>query len=152
MPGRVSAWVKLHKRCGKLPFEELFERAIRYGRDGFLVSPTIARQWAKQVPELKSQPGFADAFLPDGRAPKPGERFRFPAQANMLQHIAATKGEAFYRGELAEKIAALAKQHGGAMRADDLAAHKSDWVDPRPSTTAATRCTRSRRTARASPR
>ena len=69
VPGAVSAWVELHKRFGKLPFEKLFERAIQYGREGFLVSPTIAGQWAKQVAELKSQPGYAEAFMPNGRAP-----------------------------------------------------------------------------------
>ena len=63
VPGCVSAWRVLSERFGKLPFEKLFESAIRYGREGFLVSPTIAGQWEKQVPELKSQPGFADAFL-----------------------------------------------------------------------------------------
>jgi len=129
VPGCVSAWVEMHKRWGKLPFEKLFERAIRYGREGFLVSPTIAGQWEKQVPELKSQPGFSQYFLPDGRPPRPGERFKFPEHAHVLERIAATKGEAFYRGELAEKLEAHAKKHGGAMRAADMAAHKSDWVD-----------------------
>jgi len=128
VPGCVSAWVELHAKFGRLPFERLFERAIRYGRDGFLVSPTIAGQWAKQVPELKSQPGFADAFLPDGNPPKAGQRFRFPQHADALEQIAGTRGEAFYRGALAEKIEAHAKQHGGAMRVPDLAAHKNDWV------------------------
>jgi len=130
VPGCVSAWVEMHRRWGKLPFEKLFERAIHYGREGFLVSPTIAGQWEKQVPELKSQPGFADAFLPDGRPPKPGQRFKFPAHAKALEMIASTKGDAFYRGELAEKIEAHAKKHGGAMRVADLAAHKSDWIEP----------------------
>src|SRR5919109_72988 len=68
VPGCVSAWVEMHKRWGRLPFEKLFERAIEYGRKGFLVSPTIAGQWEKQVPELKEQPGFAQAFMPGGRA------------------------------------------------------------------------------------
>src|SRR5688572_29593536 len=129
VPGCVSAWVEMHKRWGKLPFEKLFEKAIQYGRDGFLVSPTIAGQWAKQVSELKNQPGFADYFLPDGRPPSPGERFKFPAHARVLEQIASTKGEAFYRGEFAEKLEAHAKKHDAAMRASDLAAHKSDWVD-----------------------
>jgi gamma-glutamyltranspeptidase/glutathione hydrolase len=130
VPGCVSAWVELHQRFGKLPFEKLFEAAIRYGREGFLVSPTIAGQWHNQVNELKVQPGFAEAFMPQGRAPKPGEVFRWERHAAALERIAATKGEAFYRGELAEKIEAHARQHGGAMRAADLAAHKSDWVKP----------------------
>jgi len=130
VPGCVSAWLELHRKFGKLPFEKLFERAIRYAREGFLVSPTIAGQWEKQVPELKAQPGFAEAFMPGGRAPRPGERFRFPEHAEALEQIARSRGEAFYRGALAEKIEAHAKEHGGAMRAADLAAHRPDWVAP----------------------
>ena len=130
VPGCVSAWTELHARFGKLPFERLFERAIRYAREGYLVSPTIAAQWDKQVPELKAQPGFAQAFMPEGRAPRPGERFRFPSAGDVLEQIARTKGEAFYRGDIAGKIEAHARKHGGAMTAADLAKHKSDWVAP----------------------
>ena len=128
VPGAVSAWAELHAKFGKLPFETLFEPAIYYGRNGFLVSPTIAEQWAAQVPLFKDQPGFADAFLPAGRAPKPGELFRFPDHAATLEQIAATNGEAFYRGELAAKIEANASANGGAMRTSDLAGHRADWV------------------------
>ena len=128
VPGAVSAWAELHGKFGKLPFERLFERAMRYGRDGFLVSPTIAGQWAAQVSELKSQPGFADAFLPGGRAPLPGEKFRFPEHAATLETIAETAGEAFYRGELAYAMEKHSTANGGAMRATDLAAHRADWV------------------------
>jgi gamma-glutamyltranspeptidase / glutathione hydrolase len=130
VPGCVSAWVELHGRFGRLPFEKLFERAIQYGREGFLVSPTIAGQWDKQVPELKSQPGFAEAFMPNGHAPRAGEKFTWKAHADVLEQIARTKGEAFYRGAIAEKIEAHARQHGGAMRASDLAAHTPDRVTP----------------------
>jgi gamma-glutamyltranspeptidase / glutathione hydrolase len=130
VPGCVSAWRTLSERFGKLPFEKLFERAIDYGRNGFLVSPTIAGQWAKQVPELKAQPGFAEAFMPGGRAPVPGELFRFPDHAATLEKIAATKGEAFYRGELAEKIETHSKRQDGVMRVSDLAAHVCDWITP----------------------
>src|SRR5438445_7530756 len=93
VPDCVSAWVELHAKFGRLPFERLFERAMRYGREGFLVSPTIAGQWAKQVPELKDQPGFADAFLPGGRPPRAGQRFTFPKHADTLEQIARTRGE-----------------------------------------------------------
>ena len=130
VPGCVSAWIELHAKFGRLPFKKLFEAAIGYGREGFLVSPTIAGQWEKQVPELKDQPGFAQAFLPDGRPPLPGQRFKFRKHADALERIAATRGKAFYRGELADKLEAHAKKHGGALRAADLAAHKSDWVKP----------------------
>ncbi len=127
VPGCVSAWVELSKRFGKLPFEKLFEPAIGYAADGFPVSPFVAERWDPQVPELRHQPGFAAAFLPGGRAPRAGEIFRFPDQAKTLEKIAATKGEAFYRGELAEKIEAHAIANGGAMTREDLAAHTNDW-------------------------
>ena len=128
VPGAVSAWVELHAKFGKLPFERLFEPAISYGRNGYLVSPTIAEQWAGQVPLFKTQPGFAQAFLPAGRAPKPGELFTLPVHAATLEKIAATNGEAFYRGELAAQLEAHATANGGVMRASDLEAHRADWV------------------------
>ena len=128
VPGAVSAWVELHAKFGKLPFERLFEPAISYGRNGYLVSPTIAEQWAGQVPLFKTQPGFAQAFLPAGRAPKPGELFTLPDHAATLEKIAATNGEAFYRGELAAQLEAHATANGGVMRASDLEAHRADWV------------------------
>ncbi|QNI08695.1 gamma-glutamyltransferase family protein [Mycobacterium kubicae] len=128
VPGAVSAWAELHAEFGKLPFERLFAPAIGYGRNGFLVSPTVAEQWAAQVPLFAGQPGFAAAFLPDGRAPQPGQLFRFPDHAATLEEIADTNGEVFYRGHLAEKLAAHAAAHGGVMRTDDLAAHRADWV------------------------
>src|SRR6266496_1995998 len=128
VPGCVSAWAELSKRFGKLPAAKLFEPAIGYAADGFPVSPFVAERWGPQVPELRGQPGFAEAFLPGGRAPPAGEIFRFPDQAKTLEKIAATKGEAFYRGEIAEKIAAHAIANGGAMTRADLAAHTNDWV------------------------
>jgi gamma-glutamyltranspeptidase/glutathione hydrolase len=128
VPGAVSAWVELHAKFGKLPFEQLFDRAICYGRDGFLVSPTVAAQWAAQANALKTQPGFVEAFLPDGRAPRAGERFQLPDHAATLEKIAATRGEAFYRGELATKMARHAAANDGAMQTTDLAAHQADWV------------------------
>ncbi|KLO29844.1 gamma-glutamyltransferase family protein [Mycobacterium haemophilum] len=128
VPGAVSAWVELHAKFGKLPFERLFEPAISYGHNGFLVSPTVAEQWAAQVPLFEAQPGFAEAFLPAGRAPKPGELFAFSEQAVTLELIGATNGDAFYRGELAARLEAHATANGGVMRASDLAAHRADWV------------------------
>jgi gamma-glutamyltranspeptidase/glutathione hydrolase len=130
VPGTVSGWRAIWEKFGSLPFEDLFEPAIRYARDGYMVSPTVHRQWQKQVPELNGQPGYREAFAPNGRAPLPGERFRCPGQAATLESIARTKGESFYRGELAAAIAAHARNTGGLMTEADLAAHTADWVQP----------------------
>jgi gamma-glutamyltranspeptidase / glutathione hydrolase len=128
VPGCVSAWVALSEKFGKLPFEKLFESAIHYARDGFLVSPITAASWQSQAEHFKKFPEFADKFTPQGRAPKAGEVFRFEDQARTLERIASTKGEAFYKGDLAEKMVADAKRHNALMREEDLATHQADWV------------------------
>ena len=130
VPGAVSAWVALSERFGRLEFERLFTDAIRYARDGFAVTPIVARQWALTAGMLADQPGFAEAFLPEGRAPEAGETFRLPALAETLEDVAATRGESFYRGRLAARIGEFARAGNGPLTADDLAAHRADWVTP----------------------
>jgi gamma-glutamyltranspeptidase / glutathione hydrolase len=130
VPGAVAAWIELASRFGSLPLSVLAEPAIGYARRGFLVSPKIAALWEVASVLLNRQPGFAACFLPGGRAPKAGEVFRCEAQAKSLELIAETRGEAFYRGSLAEGMAAFAKAHEGALSVEDLAAHTADWVEP----------------------
>ncbi len=127
VPGAVSAWVALSERFGRLPFGDLFETAIRYAQDGFQVDPKTARHW-QQAPELHADfADFAEHFFP---APAAGERFRRPDLATTLDDIARTRGESFYRGALADRIAAASTAAGGALRQSDLACHQADWVTP----------------------
>lgn len=128
VPGAVSGWVELSERFGKLPFAQLFEPAVRYASEGFLVSPLTARAWAVAEKVFLDTPEFGQAFLPGGRAPRAGELFRFEDQARTLTRIAETNGEAFYRGELAEKMATHLHASGGLLSEADLAAHRADWV------------------------
>ncbi len=128
VPGAVSQWVSLSQQFGKLPFAELFAPAIGYARQGHLVSPITAESWARQAEMLTGQPDFVRDFTPGGRAPRAGAKWVFRAQADTLEEIAASKGESFYRGALAGKIAAHAEACGGAMTTDDLAQHQCDAV------------------------
>ncbi len=130
VPGAVAGWMALSKRYGKLPFADLLAPAIDAAERGFMVTPIIAGQWARAVPILEKQPGYAQHFMPHGRAPLPGELFRNPAQAESLRLIAESEGESFYRGQLAARIVAHAKANGGLMTGIDLAAHVADWVEP----------------------
>lgn len=129
VPGAVSAWVALSDRYGKLPFAMLAEPAIGYARDGYQVTPIIAELWRRGAGLLKDQPGFAECFLPGGEAPKPGEKIKLADHARTLESIAHSKGESFYRGELAQAIIAHAHTHGSVMSLDDLASHSVDWID-----------------------
>lgn len=127
VPGAVSAWVALSDRFGKLPFAELFEPAIGYAENGFIVTPVIAQLWQNAVETLGGYPGFADAFLPGGKPPKAGTRFINAPLAKTFRLIAETKGEAFYKGALAKAICDFAAEHGAALTQDDMAAHTVDW-------------------------
>ncbi len=130
VPGAVAGWVALSERFGKLPFADLLEPAIEVAERGYLMPVVVQQKWAAATPELQSQPGFAQSFLPWGRAPQVGELFRFPAAARGLRAIAATKGQALYGGEIAEAIEKFAAQNGGSITARDLAAYHPEWVTP----------------------
>lgn len=130
VPGAVSAWVALSERFGKLPFADLLEPAIEIAERGYLMPVVVQQKWAAATPELKNLPGWAQSFLPWGRAPKVGELFQFKSAAQGLRLIAKSKGEAFYRGEIAEAVACFARDHGGVLTAADLAAYKPEWVEP----------------------
>ena len=128
VPGTVSAWVELSQRFGRLAFDDLFEPAIRYARDGFHVTEAVSRAWKISLERLADQPGFVETFGNGGAAPQAGQRVVLPGHAAGLTSIAKTKGESFYRGDIAAAIARSARLHGGAMTIADLDAHTNDWV------------------------
>lgn len=130
VPGAVHAWARLSARFGRLPFERLFAAAVRYARDGFPVSPITAAAWEAALPRLGGFEEFRKVFLPEGRAPRAGEMFRCPAMVDTLLTIAASKGEAFYRGDLAGCIAGAVAAAGGGMTKADLGAHESLEAEP----------------------
>ncbi len=130
VPGAVAGWVALSSKFGRLPFADLLAPAIELAERGYGVGVATADKWAKATPLLKDQPGWAQAFLPRGRPPTPCERFVFAEAGATLRKIAESKGEAFYRGEVAHALAAHAAAHGGSMTTSDLAGYAPEWVTP----------------------
>jgi gamma-glutamyltranspeptidase/glutathione hydrolase len=130
VPGAVDGWFALHDRFGRLPMRQVLAPTIRYAREGHPVHETIAHYWARSVPRLSAFPGFSAQFTIDGRAPRKGELWRNPNLANTLETIARRGRDAFYKGEIAQRIGAFFAAHGGFLSAEDLAAHEGEWVDP----------------------
>jgi len=130
IPGVVAGWAALHDKFGKLPFADLMMPAIEIAERGYAVPPVVAHKWAAAVPELKDQPGFAQAFMPKGRAPRVGERFCLPGAADTLRTIGQTGGKAMYDGELAKRLVDFLGEHGGAHTMDDFASFQAQWVEP----------------------
>jgi gamma-glutamyltranspeptidase / glutathione hydrolase len=136
VPGIPAAWAELNAKFGRLPLTEVLAPAIEYAERGYPLSPTLGYFWERgfaaytanlKGPEFQS---WFDTFAPQGRAPRIGEVWRSPDHARTLARIAETKAEAFYRGELAEKIDAYSRQYGGYIRKEDLAAFRPEWVEP----------------------
>jgi gamma-glutamyltranspeptidase / glutathione hydrolase len=130
VPGVVAGWAALHKSFGKLPFAQLMEPAIEIAERGYPVPPVVAHKWAAAVDELKDQPGFAQAFMPGGKAPAVGQRFCWPAAAKTLRLIAQTEGQSMYSGQLAEQLVGFLRENGGAHTLDDFSSYEALWVEP----------------------
>jgi gamma-glutamyltranspeptidase/glutathione hydrolase len=130
VPGVVDGWNELLTKHGTISLAQALEPAIRYAREGFAVSEIVAWQWREVEDVLARDPKAASIFLPGGKAPLAGEVFKNPALASSLEQIARGGRDAFYRGAIAKAIADDMQRRGGLIRADDLAAHHADWVDP----------------------
>ncbi|MFM8900980.1 MAG: gamma-glutamyltransferase family protein [Burkholderiales bacterium] len=130
VPGAVSSWVALSQRFGRLPFADLLEPAIEIAERGYSVPVVVQEKWAAAEPVLSGQPGFAQAFLPKGRAPAVGELFRFVQAARSLRLIAESQGAAFYGGQIAQAACAHARDHGAAIQLSDFEAFAPEWVTP----------------------
>ncbi len=128
-PGLVAGWEMLHQRFGKLPWNELFARAIEYAGQGFPASPGLVAQTKGHRALLEKDPGASAMFLQNG-ATRPGAIFRQPALAATLEQIAQGGAPAYYRGAAAESIGRYVQSRGGALAASDFAACKPEWVDP----------------------
>ena len=128
VPGAVAGWWDLHRRFGRRPWLSLFEPAVAAAVDSAAVGATGSRLWAGARRRLDAA-GEA-LYFPAGTAPAPGERWRNPALAAALEQIAVDGPEALYRGPLAREIAVAATAAGGWLHVDDLASHRSQWVEP----------------------
>lgn len=131
VPGAVDGWFEMHRRFGRLPMKDVLAPAISYAEEGFPVSELISYYWKRSASILSRQPGgFGATFTIDGRGPEKGETFRNPDLAATYRILAAKGRDAFYRGEIAERIDAFFRSNGGYLRKEDLAAHTSTWVEP----------------------
>ncbi len=130
VPGCVDGWFELHGRFGKLPMKDILSPAIRYAEEGFPVTEVIAYYWDLGGRRLKDEPGFAETYLPSGRAPRKGEIFKNPDLAGTYRLLAKKGRDAFYKGEIARTIDEFSKRIGGYLRYEDLTAHTSTWVEP----------------------
>jgi gamma-glutamyltranspeptidase/glutathione hydrolase len=133
VPGAVDAWSELHKKFGKLKLSDDLAPAANYADEGFPVSELIAFYWHFGPELYKDLPGaFLETYTLDGkgRTPAKGDIFKNPALAKTLRAIGEKGRDAFYKGEIADRIDAFMQANGGYLRKADFEKHISTWVDP----------------------
>ena len=132
VPGAISGWIRLLEDHGSLPLARLLQPAIALAQEGFVVTPRVASDWARNVGKIARNAGASKHLLKSGRAPQEGAIVRFPALAATLKRIAKDGRDGFYKGELAKDMVAELRALGGLHTLDDFAAQaeSAGYVTP----------------------
>ena len=130
VPGAVDAWARLLAAHGSKGLDELLQPAIRFAEDGFVVTPKVAYDWASARERVERSEAGRAYYLPSGTTPVAGQRLRLPALARTLRRVAERGRDAFYAGELAERMVAFLQSQGGLHTVDDFATAGGAFVTP----------------------
>ncbi|MEL6543644.1 MAG: gamma-glutamyltransferase [Myxococcota bacterium] len=139
VPGAVDGWFELHEKFGKMPMQWVLAPAARYAREGFPLTPLVARYWANNFRAFEDSvkaghlADFENAkatYLVEGALPETGQIFRNPDLARTYETLATFGRDAFYRGAIAQAIDGYMRRLGGALSLEDLQSHRSAWVEP----------------------
>lgn len=127
IPGAVAGLVRLQSEFGTLPLETVMDPAVRYAREGFAVLPGDAARQAAGAEQAAEFEGTRRYYLkPDGTPYQAGSILVQEDLARTLLIIAKTDGEAFYRGEIAELMAADLQAHGSAVTLESLEDYRAE--------------------------
>jgi gamma-glutamyltranspeptidase/glutathione hydrolase len=132
VPGCVDGWFELHEKFGRLHMKEILSPAIRYSEQGFPVTELIAYYMQRGVTLHGERfPNVYETYTLDGKTiPQKGDVFKNPWLGETYRRIATNGRDEFYKGETAKVIVEFIKEQGGFLSYDDLANHRSDWVEP----------------------
>ncbi|MGH7359791.1 MAG: gamma-glutamyltransferase family protein, partial [Candidatus Rokuibacteriota bacterium] len=130
VPGSVGAWGAMHARFGRRPWASLFDAAVQYAHEGYGATRACRHFTGENVKSLGADPRSAAVFLRGGRAPVVGTPVVQPELARTLAQLADEGAESFYRGALAERLAAGCREVGGLVTTDDLAAFRPEVQEP----------------------
>ena len=137
VPGAVDAWWSAHQRYGKLPWREVLLPVAEMCEQGVPMPQLIAWYLERNMAGFDRSAGIIEdndnrkrVYAPDGRTPRSGEVFANPDLGRTYRMIAEGGRDAFYDGPLADRMQAYFRRIGGWMTRADLAAHRTEWVEP----------------------
>ncbi|MBB3484488.1 MULTISPECIES: gamma-glutamyltransferase [unclassified Rhizobium] len=130
IPGAIDAWCRLIGSYGRLGMDRVLAPAIAAAEEGYCVTPRVELDWRRYSYRVAKYPQAAAYFLPNGKAPRTGDRIANPALAATLRAVARDGRNAFYRGPVAEEITALLQSLGGLHEESDFADYKAFDTKP----------------------
>ncbi len=131
VPGAVAGMLAAHDSLGRLPLAQVIDPAIALARDGFALDRSRASSLRGAARRLAQFPASARQFLINGtEAPAEGFVLKQPDLARTLEAIKANGKDGFYRGWVADSIAAEMERGGGLIDQADLAAYEAKWREP----------------------
>lgn len=130
VPGALDGYLELHKQFGTMDLADLFEHAAKLVDDGFPVGAKISQAWAAGAPLLRKYSPDSTAYLPGGQVPTAGSIFREQDLARLWHRIGREGRDAFYSGEVRDRIVETVQKGGGYLQAGDFDAIQAEWVEP----------------------
>ncbi|RED64627.1 gamma-glutamyltransferase [Cohnella lupini] len=130
VPGMVDAWWEVWTGRGRLSWVQVLEPAVQYAEYGFPVSRNLY-EWICRDEELIRQNGEMEkVFMPGGIIPLPGETLIQSDMAHTLRLLQQGGRDAFYKGEISERIVADVARNDGLLDKTDFVSHAGQWVEP----------------------
>lgn len=130
IPGAIDAWCRLIGAYGRFDMGRVLAPAIAAAEEGYCITPRVELDWDRYSDRVAKHPASSAYFLPDGRAPRTGERMTNPALAATLKAVARDGRDAFYRGQVAEEITQVLQSLGGLHEESDFADYKAFETTP----------------------
>ncbi len=127
VPGTVAGVLEVHKKFGKLPLKDIIQPIIELANQGVVVTDKQARRLEGYREQFIKANGDSSKFASPFVA---GDTIKYPAYAKTLQKIMEEGRDGFYKGEVAQKLAAFVQENGGLITEEDLAKYEAVWRDP----------------------
>lgn len=127
VPGTVAGIIEVHKKFGKLSLEEIFEPVIALAEKGVVVTANQEKRLASQREKFIEVNGDSTFFATEF---KEGDIIKYPVLANTMRIIAKNGRDGFYKGEVAQKLAAFIQSRGGFVTEEDLEKYEAKWRQP----------------------
>lgn len=130
VPGACGGWLEALDRYGTMDAATVFGPAIEYAEQGFAITVKNSEFIDAVAADIAPYPATVEAYLPNGKTPRPGDTIVQPDLARTFRTIAEGGAEVFYRGEIADKIVRYLAEHDGLITHEDLDAFQAEWQDP----------------------